>query len=131
MNFLIVDDDIISRHVLTALMREYGNTDEAVNGVEAVKAFRASKRANNEYTAIFMDIMMPELDGKTATSNIREIEKKHGIQSKDEAIIIMLSSLDDPKNVMESYYDAGATSYIVKPVTAEKINTEFKKLGLI
>jgi len=71
------------------------------------------------------------MDGQTAVSQIRAIERIHGIKPEREAVIIMLSALDDPKNVIKSYYDSGATSYVVKPITRDKIESELRKLKVI
>lgn len=131
MRFLIVDDDITTRHILAGILRSHGETFEAVNGAEAVKAFKLSAREHSQYAAIFVDIMMPEMDGNTAVSQIREFEKKIHRKPSEEVNIIMLSALDDPKNVMSSFNKSGATSYVVKPVTREKIENELKKLRII
>lgn len=131
MRFLITDDDIITRHMLSGILQTYGTTAEASNGTEAVKAFKLSRKEGKTYDAIFVDIMMPEMDGQTAVSQIRAIERIHGIKPEREAVIIMLSALDDPKNVIKSYYDSGATSYVVKPITRDKIESELRKLKVI
>jgi len=130
MNILIVDDEIVSRHMVAALLKPYGNTSEAVNGLEAVQAYKISRKNQTPYDVIFLDILMPEMDGKTAASQIRAIEKIHDVPAGKEVKIVMLSALDDPKNVIESYYNSGATSYIVKPVSKDKLEAEFKKLKL-
>jgi len=131
MNFLIVDDDILTRHLMCEILKAHGNTAEAVNGLEAVKAYKHSRKNKTPYDAVFIDIMMPEMDGKTAVRQIRDIEKVHMVKPGDEVKIIMFSSLDDPKNVIESYYESGATSYIVKPVNKSKVETELKKLKIL
>lgn len=131
MKFLISDDDIITRHMLSGILQTYGTTAEAANGTEAVKAFKLARKEGRTFDAIFVDIMMPEMDGQTAVTQIREIERTQGVKPDKEAVIIMLSALDDPKNVIKSYYDSGATSYLVKPVTREKIEGELRKLKII
>ncbi|PLX71150.1 MAG: response regulator [Denitrovibrio sp.] len=131
MKFLIVDDDLVTRHMLSSILQTYGNTAEAVNGTEAIQAFKLAKKENIRYDAIFVDIMMPEMDGQTAVSHIRALERSYGEKPEDEAVIIMLSALDDPKNVIKSYYDSGASSYVVKPVTRDKIEGELRKLKVI
>lgn len=131
MRFLIADDDMVSRHMLAGILQKHGVTAEVVNGVETVQAFKIAKKDGVMYDAIFLDIMMPELDGKEAGKQIRDIEKQHKISPDKEAKIVMLTALDDPKNVIDSYYGSGATSYIVKPITRDKIEKELKKLRLI
>ena len=131
MRFLIVDDDLITRHILSGILQDFGVTSEAVNGTEAVQAFKLARKNKTSFDAIFVDIMMPEMDGNTAVSQIRAIEKIHGVKPEKEAVIIMLSALDDPKTVINSYYESGATSYVIKPVTRDKIESELRKLKVI
>ncbi len=45
--------------------------------------------------------------------------------------VIMVTALDDPKNVFEALYQGGATSYIVKPIDKEKLLDEIRDFGLI
>ncbi|PLX68732.1 MAG: response regulator [Denitrovibrio sp.] len=131
MNFLIADDDLVTRHMLAALLKEYGQTSEASNGKEVITAYKLSQKGLKPFDALFIDIMMPVMDGKEAVSQIRAIEKIHGVAPDKEAKIIMLSALDDPKNVMDSFYNSGATSYLIKPINAEKLKKELTKLNLL
>ena len=43
----------------------------------------------------------------------------------------MVTALSDPKNVVEAYYKAGATSYIVKPINKQKFLEEVRNFKLI
>lgn len=131
MRFLVVDDDLVTRHMLSSILHKFGTSSEAVNGNEAVQAYKLSRKNKTPFNAIFVDILMPEMDGQTAVSQIRELERAHGVKPENEAVIIMLSALDDPKNVIKSYYDSGATSYVVKPITRDKIEGELRKLKII
>ena len=131
MKVLIVEDDFISRKLLQTLLSPYGDCDIAVNGLEAVQAFTAALDADAPYDLICMDIMMPEMDGQEALKRIRAIEKERDIQSSDEAKVVMITALDDPKNVVEAYYKGGATSYIPKPIDRQLFVHLLRNLGLI
>jgi CheY-like chemotaxis protein len=50
-----------------------------------------------------MDIMMPEMDGQTAVQEIRALEGAAGFFSTSGARIIMVTALDDVKNVVKSF----------------------------
>ncbi|MCP4217254.1 MAG: response regulator [bacterium] len=130
---LVVEDDFTSRKVLKHLLQKYGHVDIAVNGEEALEAFKLTLENDEveDYDLICMDIMMPELDGMTATREIRYIEKKHGTLLKNEVPIIMTTALDDPKTVIKSLYKCGASAYMVKPIKKPAIEKELKKLGMI
>lgn len=131
MRFLIVEDDFGSRRLLQDLLKEFGTCDVVVDGVEALEAFTLSWEDNNPYSAIFLDIMMPRMDGQQALKEIREMERKMGVSMSDEVKIIMTTALEDPKNVVEAFHKGGATSYIVKPISKDKLIDELRNIKLI
>lgn len=128
---LVVEDDFMVRQVVRDILEQYGAiVDIAVNGEEAVQAFRVAWRKQQPYDLLCMDIMMPIMDGHEALIKIREVEKTLKITGPEEVKVIMLSALDDAKTVMKAYYKGGATSYIVKPIEKERLLLEMKKIGL-
>ncbi|MFC1523563.1 response regulator [Thermodesulfobacteriota bacterium] len=131
MKILIVEDDFAARRILKDILSAYGDCDVAIDGSEAIQAYRLAKEDNNPYELICMDIMMPRVDGQEALIKIRELEKTSGVKNSDEVKVIMVSALDTPKTVVDSYYRGGATSYIVKPVEREKLLQELRNMDLI
>ena len=131
MRMLIAEDDFIARYVLNEMLAEYGHCDVVVDGVEAVQAFRIAAEGKKPYTIIFLDIMMPNMDGIEALKRIRSIEKESGILPGQQVKVIMTTALDDPKTVISAYYQGGADSYLVKPITKEKIVAELRKTNLV
>lgn len=129
MRILIVEDDFGSRRLLQALLKPYGTCDVVVDGEEAVEAFRLAHEDGQRYDVIFLDIMMPRLDGQEALKRIRTLEKELGVRGVDEVKVVMTTALEDPRNVVEAYYRGGATSYVVKPIDKAKIAEEMEKLG--
>ncbi len=128
MKILIVEDELVSRKKLEKILSGYGKCDVTVNGIEGVKAFEAAWEEGEPYDLICMGIMMPEMDGKEALEKIREIEKEKGIHGSREVKVLMATSLEDSKNVVDAYY-RGATSYIVKPVDGQKLLKEIRGFG--
>ncbi|NCD26366.1 MAG: response regulator, partial [Deltaproteobacteria bacterium] len=104
MRILIVEDDFVGRKVMQRLLREYGDCDVAVDGLEAVKAFDLAWEAGTPYDVLFLDIMMPNMTGHDALRIIRAKEKERGIPSAKEVKVIMTSALDDVKNVTQSFF---------------------------
>ena len=131
MKCLIVEDDFISRRVMKELLASHFECDIAVNGEEAVTSFRMAHEAKRPYDLICLDIMMPGVDGNEALKRIRQIEKDLGIPPQIEVKVIMTTAMDDPKTVIESYYRGGATSYLVKPISKQKLMGELRGFGLI
>jgi two-component system chemotaxis response regulator CheY len=112
MRILVVEDDFNSRRMMQKLLAPYGDVDVVVDGEEAVEAFRLAWEESKPYDLLFMDIMMPRMDGQEALKRLRVYEREVGVKPSDEAKVIMTSVLDDPKNVIEAYYGGAATSYL-------------------
>src|SRR4030095_10580381 len=71
---LVVEDNVVNQKVLVRMLERYGcKVDVAVNGREAVNT-----SAQNAYDCLFMDCLMPEMDGYTATAVIRQREVQTG-----------------------------------------------------
>lgn len=131
MRCLIVEDDFISRQILNKFLTEHFDCDIAVNGEEAVLAFKQALEVRQPYDLICMDIMMPNMNGQEALRHIREFERRMKVAPCDEAKVIMTTSLDDPKTVMNSFYDGGAAAFLVKPVTKQKLLSELLNMKLL
>jgi len=128
---LIVEDDFISRRILKEMLSKHFDCDIAVNGEEAITSFRLAHEGKYPYDLICMDIMMPKVDGQEALKRIRELERSLDIPPHLEAKVIMTTALDDPKTVVQAFYQGGATSYIVKPVSKQKLMNELRTLSLL
>lgn len=131
MNCLIVEDDLISRLIIKEMLSTYCDCDIAINGEEAIVSFQLAHAGKRPYDLICMDIMMPGIDGQEALKRIREIEKEMEIPSSLEVKVIMTSALDDPRSVVQAFYKGGATSYLVKPISKQKLMNEIRQMGLL
>ncbi len=77
-----------------------------------------------------MDIMMPEKDGKAAVSEIRALEEGEGTLSSAGAKIVMITALDDVKNVVGSF-QALCDAYVLKPVDTGQLLGHLKAFALV
>ena len=108
---LIVEDDVRNVYSLTNILEPRGATIEiARNGREALEALQR----NSSIDMVLMDVMMPEMDGLTAT---REIRKRPEWKKLP---IIMLTA-KAMKNDQERCLEAGANDYMAKPLDVEKL----------
>lgn len=130
MKTLIVEDDFTSRLLLQELLKSYGPTHLAVNGREAVEAFRHALQAQQPYSLICLDIMMPEMDGQTALREIRQLEEANSIFSTDGAKVIMTTALDHPKDVIAAFSGL-CDAYLVKPIDKAKLLEHLRAMHLI
>jgi two-component system chemotaxis response regulator CheY len=131
MKTLIVEDDFLSRSLLSTLLSEYGVCHVAVNGQEALNAVERGLVENDPYDLICLDIMMPVMDGQQALQKIRKLEEEHGIGGLDTAKVIMVTAADDSKNIMRAFRQGQCEAYLTKPLDREKLITHIRDLGLI
>ena len=131
MKALVVEDDFICRKLLRELLSTYGECDIASNGEEAVDAFEYALENRDPYQLVCLDIMMPRMDGQEALRRIRALEQERGIYGDAEAKVLMISALDDPKTVIDAYYQGGATSFVAKPIVKESLLNELGAFGLL
>ncbi len=130
MRILVAEDDFSARLVLQRLLKEYGSVDVAVDGREAVEAFRAALETGEPYRLVCLDIMMPEVDGQEALRQMRALERELGVPSCRGAKIVMTTALDDPKTVVEAFKGLCDT-YIVKPIDKEALRLALARVGLL
>ncbi|MHC1713206.1 MAG: response regulator [Solidesulfovibrio sp.] len=131
MRVLIVDDDFYSRSFLEYILHPYARCDAAVNGEDAIMAFKKALEEENPYTLVFMDLLMPVIDGPKALNEIREIEKDYGLIEDARSKVIITSVLEDGEETHNAMYLGGATSFLQKPVDEKSILAELTRLGCI
>jgi PAS domain S-box-containing protein len=111
---LIVDDNAINLNVTHGILQIFRITvDTALSGKEAIELIQ-----KNKYDLVFMDHMMPEMNGAEATKIIRKI----GINTP----IIALTA-DATVGTKEMLFNVGINGYLTKPVTKIELNNVLKK----
>ena len=116
---LLAEDNPVNQEVATAMLMLLGcEVDLAENGKEAVDA-----ATRTHYDLILMDCHMPEMDGFTATSQIRRIEEELDLQP---AIVIALTA-DVQKGIQEQCQAAGMNDYLSKPFAKTALLDMLKK----
>lgn len=105
---LVVDDE----EKIRSIIRKYGEfegyaIDEACDGMDAINKVKA----NSDYDVIIMDVMMPELDGFSACSEIKKIK---------DIPVIMLSARGEEYDRIHGF-EAGVDDYVVKPFSPKEL----------
>lgn len=109
---LLVEDDAINRFFAQEILHKMGVVpDVAENGMEAVEMVE-----DGLYDLIFMDCMMPVLDGYKATQAIRKLDKNN---APIVPIIAMTANAMDGDK--EKCLEAGMTDYVSKPIKAKNV----------
>lgn len=121
---LVVEDNELNMEIICTILENYGiETEQAVNGKEAVR--RMEESVPGYYDMIFMDIMMPEMDGLEATRTIRNLDRK---DCKKIPIYAMSANAfdEDVKRSLAS----GMNGHLSKPVNLQVLEkTLWEVLG--
>ncbi|MFZ5812944.1 MAG: response regulator [Thermodesulfobacteriota bacterium] len=131
MRALIVDDDFYSRSFLEYILHPYAYCDVVVNGEEAVMAFQKAMEEDRPYMLVFMDLLMPVIDGPKALRELREIERDFGVEKDRQAKVIITSVLEDAEDTHNAMYLGEATSFLQKPIDEKSVLAELRRLGLV
>jgi two-component system chemotaxis response regulator CheY len=129
MKILIVEDDATSCKLLRVHLSGYGRCYESPNGLLAVEAVRQALEDSQPFDLIFLDIMMPDMDGHQTLVEIRQLEKELEVPEDQFAKVVMVTALGDAENITKSFRN-GANGFIIKPVRDDLIQRELAKLGI-
>lgn len=124
---LVVEDDFLGRSLLTRMIAEYGQVDVAVDGKEAVEAAKRAYETKAPYDLIFLDIMLPKMDGQEVLKSLRSFEEARGIYAPDVCKVVMTTALSDAKSVM-SAFGSQCEGYVTKPFSKQAIDEQIRKL---
>ncbi|WP_259135469.1 response regulator [Methanosalsum natronophilum] len=108
-DIMIVDDAAFMRMVIKDILTKNGHNvvAEAGDGLDAIEKYKESKP-----DLVFLDIVMPNMEGTDALKSIMEIDEN--------AKVVMCSSIGQQSVVTEAINN-GAQDFIVKPFDATKV----------
>lgn len=127
---LVVEDDFTSRLLLQKIMSPLGEAHVAVDGKEALEAIKVALDTQEPYQLIFLDIMMPNLDGQGALRGLRQLEETKGITLGNGAKVIMTTCLADNGHVMAAFREQ-CDAYLVKPIDRANLLQQLQRLELL
>jgi len=114
---LLVDDTEMILYIIGEKLSRYGlQVDTATGGKEAIDKMR-----NSAYDLVFMDHMMPGMDGIEATKEIRKLEKEY------KKIPVIALSANTDSGVEEMFLANGFNGFLSKPIAKEKLEAIFRK----
>ena len=119
---LVVEDNELNMEIICTILENYGiKTEQAVNGKEAVR--RMEESVPGYYDMIFMDIMMPEMDGLEAIRTIRNLDRE---DCKKIPIYAMSANAfdEDVKRSLAS----GMNGHLSKPVNLQVLEKTLQKV---
>jgi two-component system chemotaxis response regulator CheY len=127
---LIAEDSAIQAEGLKCMLESAGfdNVTIAANGLIAVEYYKQELSGSSPYSLVFLDIIMPEMDGQEALRLIRAAEKEHGATK---SVIIMTTALGSPKDMMDALLEGDCTDYIVKPVEEDDLQSILERHAIV
>lgn len=111
MKILVVEDNEFSTNLITEMLNALGvEVVTASNGHDAILKFERS--AKNEFDMIFMDIVMPKLNGNESAATIRMIDREDARTIPIIAITALNSETD--RQIMR---ESGMDGFLQKPLS--------------
>ena len=114
-NMLIIDDDEINRGILDNIFSPFYRIEEAENGRIGLNRILEKPE---EYSAVLLDVVMPEMDGLEACNKIREFSN---------VPIILLTAKTDDMDVLMGF-ENGADDYLTKPFNILELKARVRAL---
>lgn len=112
---LVVDDNMINLQVAQCSLEYYGvAVDIASSGEEAIALCR-----RKHYQMVFMDQMMPQMDGIEAMKQIRKLEPYYDFGGECKIIVLTANT---EKDIREQLIGEGFDEYLGKPINHEKLD---------
>jgi two-component system chemotaxis response regulator CheY len=120
-HILFVDDSPTMRSSVSFCLRNAGyRVTEAVDGKDALEELQSMKDKGESLSLIITDINMPQMDGITFISEVKETEFKF--------IPILVLTTEADKSVIEEGRAAGASGWLLKPFQPEQLLWAVKKV---
>ncbi len=116
--FLIVDDSAAERHLLSSLLKDLGYEVDTFESTEGA----LDKIATGGYTAVFLDVVLPDQDGYKFLRELRS----H--QETAKQYVILCSTKRTKLEIEYGLKRAGADDYLPKPVSRETLVEVLQKL---
>ncbi|MDR1731334.1 MAG: response regulator [Synergistaceae bacterium] len=114
---LVVDDSGVNLNVAQAFLKIHGITiDRAESGAKAIKMVQARK-----YDLVFMDHIMPKMDGVEATMRIRALGKEY------EKLPIVALTANVFQEARDAFAQAKVDDFLAKPIEGQKLNAILAK----
>lgn len=120
-NILIVDDSHVNLMLLSEILKEHGITpDTAFDGLSALTMI-----AMKEYDLVYLDHMMPGIDGEETLKRLRQTKRTGTTYYQDLPVIMLTANMG--VGVKAKFIEEGANDYIPKPFDIYTINDSLIK----
>jgi CheY-like chemotaxis protein/HPt (histidine-containing phosphotransfer) domain-containing protein/PAS domain-containing protein len=116
---LVVDDNGMNLDVVAGMLRLHGiDCEAATSGMEALEKIARARAENAQYDLVFMDHMMPKMDGIETTLRIR---------GSGDGLVIVALTANSVEGVKEALIASGMNDYLAKPIREDLLNDMLRK----
>ena len=122
---LVVDDNAVNLQLASAMLDRLGLAHETTDS--GADALRRLARADADFALVLMDMEMPEIDGVTATRELRAREAALGKGNQRHLPIVAMTA-NALQEDRERCFAAGMDGYLAKPVSLMALRQEFQRL---
>lgn len=129
MRILIVEDDLIVQLFLKTVLGHYGQCFTASDGRAAVRAYSDAAAGGEPFDVVFMDIMMPEMNGLIAIDRIREYEALHPWRVPRPAQVVVATALEDSQDILHAICSGNVFAHMKKPLLREDLEATMGKIA--
>jgi HD-like signal output (HDOD) protein/ActR/RegA family two-component response regulator len=126
MRILIVDDEVVSRTKLEAIMSSTGQCQTAACGSRALDLYERALTEGSGFDLVMLDIDMPDLQGDQVLKRLRKMENN----GPHRAAVVMVTAKSEQSHVLTCLTN-GCDAYITKPFNAQAIDEKLARLGLV
>ncbi len=122
LNILVVDDNKLNLQVAEGLLKPLKpRIDTAMSGREAIEKVSAKK-----YDIVFMDHLMPEMDGIETIQAMRKLDVFDGYYATADYVALTANAMNE---AVEAFKEVGVENFITKPIELQKLIDMIKKLS--
>lgn len=128
---LIVEDEQVNREFLLLALKPHAACTAVGTGEEALREHQRALATDDPFDLIFLDIMLPGIDGLRALEQLRATEDAFDLSEAARAKVIVTTVLNDHNTASRAFIHGHAASFLTKPFRARELMDELATLGLI
>lgn len=130
MRFLVIDDDRLTRAMLSDMLTPLGECDEAADADTGLRMILGADNQHRRYDVAFVDLIMPGLGGKDLLRALRSAEDEMGLGGSDGTKVVMITSSRDTRSCVQAFL-LGCESYLTKPFTSDQVEQKLREIGTL
>lgn len=129
MRILIVDDDPLSQLFLQTVLAPFGECHIAGDGLTAVREYSKAALEGSGFRVVFMDIMMPALNGLDAIDRIREFEAHTPSRVPVPSVFVVVTAVEQSQRLINAYCGGDVFTCMKKPLERADVEAVMTRIA--